>query len=92
MVSDYVSWGAGPRASEYLILAAKAKALLSGSLHVTPEHIKQVALPVLRHRVLLNFSAEADQVQSEQVIEAMLRELPVDGAGSERKVLERVVR
>lgn len=92
MVSDYVSWGAGPRASEYLILAAKAKALLSGSLHVTPEHIKQVALPVLRHRVLLNFSAEADQVQSEQVIEAMLRELPADGAGSERKVLERVVR
>ncbi|HHN78580.1 MAG TPA: AAA family ATPase, partial [Phycisphaerales bacterium] len=64
IVRDYVSWGAGPRASENLVLAAKAGALLSGSMHVTPEHIRRAAPPVLRHRVLLNFNAEADQVST----------------------------
>ena len=65
MVTDYVGWGAGPRASEYLVLAAKAKALLEGATHATPEHVRAVAKPVLRHRILTNFNAEADQVTTD---------------------------
>src|SRR5690606_20054412 len=72
LVKDYVGWGAGPRASEYLVLAAKAKAILSGSHNVTPEHVQAVARPVLRHRILTNFNAEADQVTTDQIVDALL--------------------
>jgi MoxR-like ATPase len=85
IVQDYVAWGAGPRASEYLVLAAKARAILTGSYHVTPEHIREVARPVLRHRILTNFNAEADQVTSDQVIEGMLKEIPIEGLSPEAK-------
>jgi len=78
IVSDYVAWGAGPRASEYLVLGAKARAILFGSTHVTPEHIREVAKPVLRHRILLNFNAEADQVGADDVIDGLLEEIPVE--------------
>ncbi|USO00039.1 MAG: MoxR family ATPase [Phycisphaeraceae bacterium] len=80
IVRDYVSWGAGPRASENLVLAAKARALLSGSTHVTPGHVREVAAPVLRHRVLLNFNAEADQVTTERVVAGLLEAVPVEGS------------
>jgi MoxR-like ATPase len=93
MVQDYLSWGAGPRASEYLVLAAKAKAILSGSTHVTPEHVKQIALPVLRHRILTNFNAEADQVTTDAIIANLLAEIPVEGATvSEKKMMDSVMR
>ena len=93
MVAEYVSWGAGPRASEYLVLGAKAKAILSGDLHVTPEHIRQVARPVLRHRILTNFKAEADQVSTDDIIEGLLREVPVEGlSAGERKQMDAVMR
>jgi MoxR-like ATPase len=85
IVSDYVAWGAGPRASEYLVLAAKARAILSGSYHVTPEHIKAVAKPVLRHRILTNFNAEADQVTTEKIIDGLLEEIPVEGLTPQQK-------
>lgn len=92
MVQDYLSWGAGPRASEFLVLAAKAKAIVSGSPAVTPEHVMAVAKPVLRHRILTNYNAEADQVSPDAVIDAMLREIPVEGlSGSARKVMDTVV-
>jgi MoxR-like ATPase len=92
IVSDYVGWGAGPRASEYLVLAAKAKALLEGSSVVTTDHVKQVATPVLRHRLMLNFNAEADQVTSEMVIAAMLKEVPVEGLSEfERRQISSVM-
>ncbi|MFO0491386.1 MAG: AAA family ATPase, partial [bacterium] len=87
MVEQYVSWGAGPRASEYLVLAAKARALLSGSTHTTPEHVREVAKPVLRHRLMLNFNAEADQVPADAVIDALLKETPVDGLSEADKKL-----
>jgi MoxR-like ATPase len=61
-VKDFVGWGAGPRASQYLILAGKARALLKGRYHVSTEDIRQVALPVLRHRIVTNFNAEAEGV------------------------------
>lgn len=82
MVKDYLSWGAGPRASEYLVLGAKARALLSGATHVGPEHIREVARPVLRHRILLNFNAEADQVTTDRVVEDLLDSVPVEEAGA----------
>ena len=79
-VERYVGWGAGPRASEYLIKAAQAKAVLSGSDHVTPEHVRQIAKPVLRHRILTNFNAEADQVTTDQIIDALVESIPEEGA------------
>ncbi|MBL8746782.1 MAG: MoxR family ATPase [Phycisphaerae bacterium] len=92
MVTDYLSWGAGPRASQYLILAAKAQAILAGSFHVTPDHVKAVAHPVLRHRIITNFNAEADNVTTDDVIDTLLREIPVDGSGpGERKMVESVM-
>jgi MoxR-like ATPase len=93
MVQAYLSWGAGPRASEYLVLAAKAKAILSGSTHVTPEHVKQVAHPVLRHRIMTNFNAEADQVSPDAIITDLLTHVPVEGASaSEKKLMDSVMR
>ena len=89
-VTDYLQWGAGPRASEYLVLGAKANALLTGSTHVTPAHVKAVAKPVLRHRLLMNFNAEADQVTSDDVIDELLEQIPVEGLtpGEKRKMDE----
>ena len=92
MVTDYVGWGAGPRASEFLVLAAKAKAIMDGSAAVTPEHVRSVAKPVLRHRILTNFNAEADQVTTDQIIDALLEEIPVEPATArERKQLDEVM-
>jgi MoxR-like ATPase len=93
LVKDYVAWGAGPRASEYLVLAAKAHALLTGSTHVSPDHVRAVATPVLRHRILTNFNAEADGVSTDDIIEGMLKDVPVDGTSPvEKKQMETVVR
>ena len=67
-VDQYVSWGAGTRASQYLILAAKARALLNGRSHVSVEDIKAIAQPVLRHRILLNYKAEAEGISVADLI------------------------
>jgi MoxR-like ATPase len=71
-VRKWVSWGAGTRASQNLILAAKARAVLNGRYHVSCSDIRAVAAPVLRHRILTNFRAEADQVNVETVIQQLL--------------------
>ncbi|MAC74679.1 MAG: hypothetical protein CMJ22_03705 [Phycisphaerae bacterium] len=93
IVRDYLSWGAGPRASQFLVLAAKAKALISGSSHVTPEHIKAVALPVLRHRLITNFNAEADGITTDDVVRSLLETTPVDEADADtRATLDSVSR
>src|SRR3954451_2563254 len=75
-VNDMVQWGAGPRASIYLILAGKARAILNGRVHVTTDDIARVAHPVLRHRILATFSAEAAGVNSDKVIDRLLKEVP----------------
>ncbi|MBT8486849.1 MAG: AAA family ATPase [Phycisphaerae bacterium] len=80
VVRDYVAWGAGPRASQYLILAAKAKAILSGCTHVMPEHVKAVALPVMRHRIITNFNAEADGVTTDDIVQRLIDDTPIDTA------------
>ena len=72
----YLSWGAGPRAGQYLALGAKSRALLRGSLQATIEDVKAVALPVLRHRIVTNFAAQADGVNSDGVIKELLRIVP----------------
>ncbi|HEX4355127.1 MAG TPA: MoxR family ATPase, partial [Polyangiales bacterium] len=72
LVKRYVRWGAGPRAGQSLILGAKAHALLAGRLAVSPNDVKRVAAPVLRHRVLPNFAAEAEGMSIERIIDDLL--------------------
>lgn len=71
-IKDWVNWGAGPRASQYLVLGAKARAIMYGRYHVSYEDIRAVAKPVLRHRILTNFNAEADGTTSLDIIERLL--------------------
>ncbi len=71
-VKSYVEWGAGPRASQYLILAAKTRALLDGRPAPTTNDVKSVAKQVLRHRVIVNFAAEAEGITSDNIIERLL--------------------
>lgn len=75
-IRDWVSWGAGPRASQYLILGAKARSILRGRGYASVEDIKAVAGPVLRHRILLNFNAEAEGITSEDVVLKLLEDVP----------------
>jgi MoxR-like ATPase len=76
LVRRYVRWGAGPRAGQSLVLGAKAHALLAGRLAVSPADLRRVALPVLRHRVLPNFAAEAEGVSAERIVEDVLAAVP----------------
>lgn len=78
-VKDWVDWGAGPRAGQAMILTAKANALLEGRLAVTLNDIKAVALPVLRHRVLVNFRAEAEGITSDKVATHLLNAIDIKG-------------
>lgn len=71
-VKDWVSWGAGPRASQYLLLGGKARAVMMGRYAVSKEDIKVVARPVLRHRIITNFNAEADGIDSMEIIRRLI--------------------
>ncbi|MEH6681772.1 MAG: MoxR family ATPase [Sediminicola sp.] len=71
-VKEWVGWGAGPRAGQAMILTAKARALLAGRLSVIKEDIQKVALPVLRHRIIVNFRAEAEGISSDHVTQHLL--------------------
>ncbi|GAA4310528.1 MoxR family ATPase [Nibribacter koreensis] len=77
-VQEFVRWGAGPRAGQALILTAKARALLQGRFAVTLPDLHTMAYPVLRHRILVNFSAEADNITTDKVVEELVKgvELP----------------
>jgi len=77
-VRDYVSWGAGPRASQYLVLGAKARAVLHGRYYVSSEDIRAVAYPVLRHRIMTNFNAEAEGVKPDDIIRQLIETIPID--------------
>ena len=74
-MKKYVRWGAGPRAGQALILGAKAHALLAGRFAVSPADIVRVARPVLRHRILPNFAAEAKGITVEQIIDGLLEDV-----------------
>jgi MoxR-like ATPase len=71
-VNEWVNWGAGPRASQYLVLAAKARALMDNRVVATVEDIKSVARQVLEHRILLNFKAEAENIKPTDIIDKLL--------------------
>ena len=71
-IRRYVSFGAGPRASQYLVLAAKARAILAGRYAVSLEDVRALAMPVLVHRVLPNFHAEADGVTARALVERLM--------------------
>jgi MoxR-like ATPase len=75
-VNDWVSWGAGPRGMQYLLLGAKARAVLEGRFFATTDDVKSVAHPVLRHRVITNFNAESAGISSDKVIDRLLKEVP----------------
>jgi MoxR-like ATPase len=72
-IKEWVRWGAGPRAGQALILTAKARALLKGRYAVLPEDIHAMAYPVLRHRILMNFKAEAENITSDRVTEELIK-------------------
>ena len=76
-VNEWINWGAGLRAGQALIIGAKARALLQGRSHVTPDDVKALAVPVLRHRILPNFKAEAEGVDADQVITKLVETVPV---------------
>ena len=74
LTSKYIDWGAGPRASSFLILAAKAQALLCGKATPDIEDVKKVSIPVLRHRIILNFNAEAEGIKIDDVLKELSKE------------------
>jgi MoxR-like ATPase len=77
-VRNYVTWGAGPRATQYLVLGAKARAVLHGRYYVSCEDIREVAAPVLRHRIITNFNAEAEGVRPDDIVRRLAEMIPRD--------------
>ena len=79
-IKDFVSWGAGPRACQYLLLGAKAHAVLRGRMHVSVEDIRAVAKPVLRHRIMVNFNADAEGVTTDDLVDRLIAGVSDGGA------------
>src|SRR5947207_13436811 len=79
-VNRYLTWGAGPRASMNLILAAKAHAILQGQHHVSADDVAAVAGPILRHRLIRNFTAQSEGITIEKVIRQLLKAVPKNAA------------
>ena len=77
-VKQYVSWGAGPRASKYLVLAGKARAILDGRYAVSIDDVRALARPTLQHRIILNYRAEAEGIRSGDIVDRLLARLRVD--------------
>jgi MoxR-like ATPase len=85
-ISELVAWGAGPRASQYLILGGKARAILHGRLHVTTDDIKEVAYPVLRHRLVTTFNADAEGVTTDAIVGRLIQAVPLPQQQAAAKV------
>ena len=85
-IKEYLSWGAGPRAGQNLIVGAKARAILEGRFHVSTEDIKAVAHPVLRHRIVTTFHADSERVTADDVIDMLLKKIPVELEEKARRV------
>jgi MoxR-like ATPase len=75
-IKDWVEWGAGPRAAQYLVLGAKARAIVEGRFNVSCADVRAVAHPVLRHRIMTNFNADSQSVTVEDVITKLLQSIP----------------
>jgi MoxR-like ATPase len=87
-VGEWVTWGAGPRAGQSLILAAKARAALAGRPSVSVEDIRAVAPPVLRHRIVLNYNAQATGETSDSIIKKLLNDVPIRKGAADAAVAE----
>jgi len=74
-IKNWVSWGAGPRASQYLVLGAKTRAILHGRPTPSIEDIREVARPVMRHRIVTSFSAEAEGVSTLDIVDRLLKDV-----------------
>lgn len=74
-IKDNVSWGAGPRASQFMIIAAKARSVINGSFTPSIDDVKSVALPILRHRIIPTFSAEADGITSADIVKKLMEQI-----------------
>src|SRR6266700_2580357 len=83
-IQEWVSWGAGLRAAQYLVLGAKARALLQGRAHVTLDDLRKLAYPTMRHRILINYRAEAEGISVEKVIDRLLETVKVVGGGANK--------
>ncbi len=81
-IKEFVLWGAGPRASQYLVLGAKSRAILNGRNYVSTEDIQAVALPVLRHRIKTNFNADAEGITSDDIIRRLIETIEVAPEGN----------
>jgi MoxR-like ATPase len=80
-IKDWVSWGAGPRASQYLILGAKTRSILRGRYTPSCDDVRAVTTPVLRHRIITNFNAEADGITTIDIINRLVKEIPEVAGG-----------
>ena len=78
-IRNYLTWGAGPRAAQYLVLGAKSRALLHGRFNVSAEDVRAVAKPVMRHRIFTNFNADAEGVSPDQIVERLIKAVPEPG-------------
>jgi len=76
--TKWLNWGAGPRASLNLIIAAKARAILNGQFHVSTDDVASVALPIFRHRLIPNFAAQSEGVTTEDITRKILAAIPKD--------------
>ncbi len=80
-VKEYVSWGASIRASHYMVLGAKARAVLAGRPHVSVKDVQSVAAAVLRHRIITNFHAESEGINSEEIVRRLLETISPPKSG-----------
>jgi MoxR-like ATPase len=87
-IADWVAWGAGPRAGQSLILAAKARAALAGRPSVSVDDIRAVARPVLRHRIVINYNAQAAGETSDSIVKRLIDDVPVRKGAADAAVAE----
>ena len=80
-VKNYLTWGAGPRAAQYLVLGAKSRALLHGRMNVSCEDVRAIAKPAMRHRIFTNFNADAESVTPDRIIEMLIEAIPEPQVG-----------
>ena len=88
-IKEFVSWGVGPRAGQYLILGGKARAILDGRFHVTTDDIRSVVHPVLRHRLVTTFHADSENMTPDDVINMLLDAIPVALQKKAHKAMQR---
>jgi MoxR-like ATPase len=79
-IKNYLTWGSGPRAAQYLVLGAKSRALLHGRYNVSCQDVRQVAKPVMRHRIFTNFNADAEGLTTDMIIDQLIEAVPEPSA------------